>query len=256
MITFKTLGSMGRLGNQMFQFAFIYNIAKNKNLEIGYDYHHKPLLTKIFDLPLKDSSNIIQKNSLVQLDNSEYIDTSKIEDGTDCYGYFQNSKYVYDIEYELRSLFVFKKEIMDVCVNFMKNLKDKIKKEVVSVHVRRSDFMLPNSIHTVCDDNYFKNAMDIFGNDYFYVIFTDDKEFCKNKFKHIPNIIMDNPTEIDLALMSLCDHNILSNSSYSWWGSWLNENLNKKIIVPNRWYNSNGGPKNWEKIYRNEMVLV
>jgi|LakMenE18May11ns_1017448.scaffolds.fasta_scaffold9943584_2 hypothetical protein len=256
MITFKNLGNMGRLGNQMFQFAFIYNVAKHKNLEIGYDYIHKPLITKIFDLPLKDSTQIAQKNTLVQLNDCAYIDTSTIEDNTDCYGYFQNSKYVYDIEYELKNLFVFKKDMMDVCFKFIKELKDKVKKELVSVHVRRSDYLLPNSIHTVCDDNYFKKAMDKFGNDYFYVIFTDDKEFCKNKFKNIPNIIMDNSPEVDLALMSLCDHNILSNSSYSWWGSWLNENLNKKVIVPNRWYNNNGGPKNWEKIYRSDMVLL
>jgi hypothetical protein len=255
MITFKRLGKKGRLGNQMFQFAFIYNVGKKKGFDIGYDYSNNPLISKIFNLPAKNSDSIRPKNIVIENNNSIYFDISDIQDNTDFQGFFQNSKYVYENELDLKQIYSFDSKKHLQCFNFIKSLKEKVQKELVAVHVRRTDYLIAEYMHFVCDKNYYDRAISNFGDKYFYVFFTDDKNWCFNEFKHIPNIIMNNDTEIDLILMSLCDHNIISNSSYSWWGSWLNENLNKKIIAPKRWYNKIG-PKEWENIYRPEMILI
>lgn len=255
MITFKNLGKYGRLGNQMFQFAFLYNIGKKTGIEIGFDFRNNPLVAQIFNLPASNSDNIIPKHNGVELNNFSYFDTSTVVDNTDFIGYFQNSKYVNEYELDLKNIFSFNIKKLEKCFGFIKNLKEKTTKELVGVHVRRTDYLLNNDMHFVCDKNYYDRAISKFGNDYFYILFTDDKHWCAKEFKNIPNIIMNNDTELDLILMSLCDHNIISNSSYSWWGSWLNENLNKKIIAPNRWFNKIG-PKNWHEIYRNDMILI
>jgi hypothetical protein len=255
MISFKLLGKYGRLGNQMFQFAFLYGAGKKNGYEIGFDYSNDPLIAKIFNLPAKNSDNITQSNILDERGNCGYIETKGINDGTDLKGYFQNNKYIDEIEPELRSIFIFNEDKTKKCYEFIKQLKEKVGKQIVSLHVRRTDYLTAADTHFVCDKNYYEQAIKNFGKDYYYILFTDDKKWCAEEFKHVPNIIMNNNTEIDLLLMSLCDHHIISNSSYSWWGSWLNENLNKKIIAPKRWYNKKA-PINWHEIYRKDMVLI
>ena len=255
MITFKLLGKNGRLGNQMFQFAFLYHVGKRRGFEIGYDYKNNPAISKIFKLPAQNSDSIAPKNIAIENNNFGYFDVSNVPDDTEFRGYYQNSKYVNENEIDLKKIYSFDEEKHKKCFKFIKDLKEKNNKELVALHVRRTDYLVADHMHFVCDKNYYDRAISNFGKDYFYVLFTDDKEWCSKEFRHIPNIIMNNDTEIDLILMSLCDHNIISNSSYSWWGSWLNENLNKKIIAPNRWFNK-VGPKNWHEIYRNDMVLI
>jgi hypothetical protein len=255
MITFKKLGKYGRLGNQMFQFAFLYNVGKSTGLDIGFDFKNNAEIAKIFKLPVKNSDSVTAKHQATELSNFGYFDVKKIPDETDFIGYFQNSRFVQDYEYDLKNIYSFDSEKMEKCHKFIKMVKEKINKQLVSIHVRRTDFLIEADTHFVCDKDYYINAINQFGNNYYYLIFTDDKEWCAKEFANIPKIIMNNNTEIDLILMSLCDHNIISNSSYSWWGSWLNENLSKTVIAPSRWYNKIA-PKNWQEIYRKDMILI
>lgn len=255
MITFKKLGKKGKLGNQMFQFAFLYNTGKKTGCRIGFDFKNNADITKIFKLPAENSDEFVPNYKAIEMNNFGYFDNSKIPDGTDFDGYFQNSKYIDEYEIDLRNIFIFNEETHIKCFNFIKKLKEDNNKELIAMHVRRTDYLIHKDMYYVCDENYYKKAIESFGKDYFYVIFTDDKKWCAETFKQLPNIIMNNNSELDLILMSLCDHAIISNSTYSWWGSWLNENLNKKIIAPNRWFNKTG-PQNWHEIYRKDMVLI
>ena len=89
-----------------------------------------------------------------------------------------------------------------------------------------------------------------------FIIFSDDIKWCKNNFIGDKFTFIEGEKDyIDLWLMSLCNHNIIANSSFSWWGAWLNQNPNKKVIAPINWF----GPekklnpkdiycKNWIKI--------
>jgi hypothetical protein len=88
-----------------------------------------------------------------------------------------------------------------------------------------------------------------------FLIFSDDIEWCKSNLDFIKNkiFISGNLDYQDLYLMSMCNHNIISNSSFSWWGAWLNNHKNKKVIYPSRWFNfsadtSEIGGENWIKI--------
>jgi len=254
MLTFKNLGKWGRLGNQMFQYALLYNAGKKTGFEIGFDFKNKPEIAEIFNLEGTNSDGVTPKQQAIEMNNFDYLDTKTIPDNTDFFGYFQNSRYVEECEIDLRKIFTFKEELTEKCYKFIKNLKEKVGKPLVSIHVRRGDYLLIQEAFVLSDMNYFNTGVEIVGKDSFFVIFTDDKKWCSRNFKHLPNIIMDNTNEIDLRLMSMCDHNIISNSSYSWWGSWLNENLDKKIVAPRKWFKQS--PQNWECIYRKDMVLV
>jgi hypothetical protein len=256
MLTFKLLGKYGRLGNQMFQYSFLYNAGKKTGFDIGFDFKNNPEIAKTFKLEANNSDKIIQKNYAIEKNDFGFFDSTTVPDGTDFIGYFQNSKYILEYQDDLKKIFTFDDKLMEKCYNFMKDLRNKIEKPLVSIHVRRGDYLLLQDSFVVPDLNYFNECIDQLGrNNNHYVIFTDDKKWCFEQFKHIPNIIMNNDTVTDLCLMSLCDHNIISNSSFSWWGSWLNENLDKKIFAPRKWFTEKG-PKNWQQIYRQEMVLL
>ena len=127
---------------------------------------------------------------------------------------------------------------------------------MTSIHVRRGDYVKHPNHHPVQTIEYYNKSVEMVGKDTTIVVFSDDIEWCKKNF-NIDNIIYieDEKDYIELYLMSLCDNNIISNSSFSWWGAWLNTNENKKVIAPNKWFgsaiNENTNdiiPKGWIKI--------
>jgi hypothetical protein len=113
----------------------------------------------------------------------------------------------------------------------------------VSIHVRRGDYSGSNELD-ICTINYFKNAVkrisELVDNPVYY-IFSDDLEYVKNNFYFLGKYtIIDNSGFInsdyfDLYLMTNCKHNIIPNSTFSWWAAWLNQNPNKIVICPEKW---------------------
>jgi hypothetical protein len=159
-------------------------------------------------------------------------------------GYWQSEKYFYGIREILLREFVIKYE-----PDFMNTKLINVisKHESVSLHIRRADYVLDpltNQVHGVCSMDYYKKAVNILGqkvqNCHFF-IFSDDHKWVRKNF------IIDYPFTIinqndasknfeDLRLMSLCKHNIIANSTFSWWGAWLNKNPNKIVIAPKKWF--------------------
>jgi len=135
----------------------------------------------------------------------------------------------------------------------------------VSIHVRRGDYVsnsVTTDFHGLCDIQYYKHAIEKINleipNPTFY-IFSDDKGYVKEIFQEQKNIVFIEHIPFDfeeLLLMSYCKHNIIANSSFSWWGAWLNTNINKIVIAPRRWFANNSMnqqtmdllPKTWEKL--------
>jgi hypothetical protein len=176
-------------------------------------------------------------------------------------GFWQTEKYFNDIKDILRSDFQFKEPLQGT----NKTLSERIKTcESVSIHVRRGDYTLPQTLnfHGLCSPDYYKKAVDVLSQKITapeLFIFSDDSEWVKQNMKFdFPTTHIDNNTGVnsfkDMHLMSLCKHNIIANSSFSWWGAWLNNNKNKTVIAPKKWINDQSVntndviPDNWLKL--------
>lgn len=244
MITNLSLGSNGRLGNQMFQYAMLLGIKHKHGFDIMLDerideksiYGYLELL-KCFSL--KECHFFNEKDIHVPHRYDEerfHFDPrffKKIVDGTNFHGYFQSEKYFEHCKDAIQKEFTFRESIIQQATEFLAPYQDK---HLVSVHVRRGDYVnLPNQ-HPVCSIDYYTEAMKQFPNDVQYVCVSDDIAWCK---EHLPmkNIVFsENSTPVDLCIISLCQDNIIANSSFSWWGAWLNANANKKVIAPALWF--------------------
>jgi hypothetical protein len=132
----------------------------------------------------------------------------------------------------------------------------------VSVHIRRGDYILNSAAHNfhgVCDIDYYKTCIEQIKtkliNCHFF-FFSDDIEWAKLTFSYLDksDFVTLCSNKEDLYLMSICRHNIIANSTFSWWGAWLNENENKIVYAPKRWFNdeqidtSDLIPSSWERI--------
>lgn len=175
--------------------------------------------------------------------------------------YFQTEKYFIDFVDEIRKDFEF-------IIKPSKKNKEIIKKinnsYSVSLHIRRWDYITnsnANNFHWTCDLKYYKEAINIINDKIknpIFFLFSDDIEWVKENLKlnneayYIDWNNADTNYE-DMRLMSLCKHNIIANSSFSWWGAWLNKNKEKIVIAPKKWFNKNINysdvvPNNWLKI--------
>lgn len=242
MIGFNALGQLGRLGNQMFQFAALKGVANKQ----GYQYCIPPSQNKN---EWKDHQLFVpfKLGSVSEL-NVQYIDFDRpiVMEGTFSFdekffnncpdwvsiqGFFQSEKYFKHIEDEIRSDFTFKDEILEPC----KQMISQLDTSPIALHIRRTDYITdPN--HTVLGLNYYKKALEKFGNGQ-VLVFSDDSEWC-NKQKLFSGdrflISEKNSNYVDLCLMSLCSSHIIANSSFSWWGAWLSNS--QKVIAPSGWF--------------------
>lgn len=257
MITFSELGKYGRLGNQMFQVASTIGIARKHKYDAVFpgwvcNYTHKTMsffFDKHIDQTL-DASMILHQYQ----EPNFHFDDVNILDGTNLHGYFQTTKYFDHCEDEIRTMF-----------KPAKFLQDKLKLKygrildgrTCSIHVRRGDYV-NNPVHVVCDEDYYSRAVDYIENYLLidnFLVFSDDIEWCRNYFPKDFVFVDDNLDIEDMFLMSMCDHNIISNSSFSWWSSWLNENPGKVVVTPNRWF-SNAVNIDDSDIYFKNMVKI
>jgi len=274
MITFNKIGYMGRLGNQMFQYAalmgvasktgYTYGIPIKKNCEIDehgcYDKHLNKWIACKFDLA--DCFNILTTDSSDVSNSNVYNETMhefnqnifNIEDSTDLMGYFQTEKYFKHIESDVRNTFTFNDEIISECLKFKSNYKN-----IVSIHFRRGDYIGDADKFPPLELEYYQMAINMFDDkEYTFFIFSDDIEWCKSIFGNTEKIVYieGNNQFVDMCLMSMCEHNIIANSTFSWWAAWLNSNPNKRIIAPSKWFGSGLShlntkdviPDNWSKI--------
>lgn len=177
-------------------------------------------------------------------------------------GYWQTEKYFKhiadDIRAEITSVIPLSKE--------MENIRQKIKVvNAVSLHIRRGDYIADNvatNYHGICSLEYYKNAIAYIEkhvNTPNFFIFSDDYAWAVENFKFIKNpVICINSSEAsdyeDLALMRECKHHIISNSSFGWWGAWLNPRKDKIVIGPKAWFRNapkadtrDTFPEEWKK---------
>jgi len=174
-------------------------------------------------------------------------------------GYFQSEKYFKNKSSIIRECFKFKETALKIPFDFLKKINSS---NSISIHIRRGDYVTcdeTNKIHGVLDLNYYYNAIKYISkhvNNPTFFIFSDDISWVKINFKiSFPYSLSENNSpETDLYLMSKCKHNIIANSSFSWWGAWLNNNIEKVVCAPQFWFKNNRinyhnlEPNHWLKI--------
>ncbi|NBO36337.1 alpha-1,2-fucosyltransferase [bacterium] len=274
MLSFKSIGYLGRLGNQMFQFASSVAIAKKTGNDIFFPlenctavYPNGPInpktnspipvkcdLLDCFDIPVSFFKRAIEINTGSIMKEKVFTfdpDMFNVKDGSDLHGFFQTEKYFKPIEHDIHRYFSFKNKIEESCKEYWSLNIEKFLdgNKSVSIHVRRGDYTLYPGHHPVCSDEYYNQAISRFDPEFRFLIFSDDLEWCRSKFISDRFFIVDSGDPFkDLKLISMCDHHIIANSSFSWWGSWLNRKEKKRTICPSYWF----GPminKNTKDIY-------
>ena len=264
----------GGLGNQLFQYAVGRALALHHRLPLKLDLTifktyklHRYLLdqfaiqadiaTEDEIIKLKGRNNVlfsalrkaglVKRKSYLKEKRSSYFDASVFKND-DVYldGYWQNELYFSDIREELLRDLTSISSMSDLGVVYMEGIK---KSNSVSLHVRRGNYLNLKNFN-VLDINYYMKAVEYMRKNVekptFY-IFSDDLEWCKNSLGFLDNCIFVDRTKTeidDLKLMSFCQHNIIANSSFSWWGAWLNQNSKKTVIAPKDWLINDPGSSN------------
>jgi len=219
----STPGYTGWLGNQMFQYAAMRALGLKYDIPTFFP-NKDPNLNAIFRTT--QSSFIEGEYDSYVEPFYHYQEIPLVSENMVLFGYYQSEKYFKDFEKEIKKEFTFADP----------NCNPHIAKDKVSIHVRRGDYLNLEDHHPVCSMEYYKEAMEVFG-DCNFLIFTDDKEWCQQNFKgeEFTFSFEYNPLH-DLELMTYCDHHIIANSSFSWWGAWLGHNKDKKIVAPKKWF--------------------
>lgn len=167
--------------------------------------------------------------------------------GKDCFlsGYWQSPKYFDSIESLIRDEFTFHKQLDNKNLEIVSMIE---KANSVSLHIRRTDFQntISNNTHGICSLDYYDKAVKFISTkftDPHFFVFSDDINWAKENLKlpyQLTFISGNNGDKsyIDMQLMSVCKHNIIANSSFSWWGAWLNSNASKIVIAPKNWFSN------------------
>lgn len=262
----------GGLGNQMFQWAFAKMVQETTDMDVylnmSYFKHSyaRPYQLNIFRLEPKFVESFGTKLkldiiwSLRAIVNGEkflgYTLCSekqfnfdphivKIKPNSYIEGFFQSELYFKWVENDLRNDFKFDAPIS----NETKQIESRIRStNSISLHIRRGDYVQKKrykEVYAECTIEYYQRAVDYIAERYpepSLFIFSDDIAWVRKNLKipyrsiYVSHNTGENSYE-DMYLMSLCSHNIIANSSFSWWGAWLNNNKDKIVIAPEKWFN-------------------
>ena len=250
----------GGLGNYLFQISAAYAVSLKHNKELKIDTSDISTIHS----PLELYSNNILRN--IQFGNIDefrlihnsghspisYLEIPVTEGNLKLDGYYQNEMYFKEYRNEILNLF----DIDDTTSQYLTEKYNSINFDnTCSIHVRRGNYVERQHFHPLQTVEYYKQAISIIGEKTLFLIFSDDIEWCKINLDFIENkiFISGNLDYQDLYLMSMCNHNIIANSSFSWWGAWLNKHNNKAVLYPSHWFNNGPasheiGGENWIKI--------
>jgi hypothetical protein len=267
---------MGGLGNQMFQYAYGHALEKRTGVPVSfsvdmfsaYNSHNGYELERVFGLHLRlatpeDRQKVLGKiwsslgsrrlavrvpfiqwftNDRIIIEKEMKFESRLLQ--TDqashyIHGYFQSEKYFFDYADTIRENYIFQK--------IEKSIETNIDQASISLHVRRGDYLSSSAVHCICGISYYTAAVSHIKkhvSDFELIVFSDDPEWAEKemrKLHHSVRVIAENrgaDSFKDMFLISRCDHHIIANSSFSWWGAWLCQNKEKIVIAPKDWFAS------------------
>ena len=271
--------SIGGLGNQLFQYALYKRfLSLGREAKIDFSQLYRDGLSNelnIFDNKIaqptekeiarlgdcgqsliskvRRKAGIRKKNHIIEKASYTYDPDILKLDNAYLFGYWQSQKYFLPIREELLEDIKFP-EFTEVH-NLRYAAKINECECPVSLHIRRGDYLIKKfrkQYGGICTDTYITEAINYFKQSspkaHFFV-FTNDKEWVNGHFSDIKmTIVLGNSgtsSYRDLQLMSMCKHNIIANSSFSWWGAWLNSTPDKQVIMPPMWNRTKRTPDIW-----------
>lgn len=285
----KIVRCIGGLGNQMFQYAFYKSLESsyphvkfdvspfnNYNTHNGFELdrifpinYYSPSFMEKISLSFQSGGFIFRllrhtykkKRAKEYYEDGLYFHEDALLNGGNLYyiGYWQSWKYFQRIKKIIKGDFRFDEtQLPPSNLEILSKIRNT---NSISLHIRRGDY-LGNPIYAnITTPDYYNNAIDYIKKnvkDPFYFIFTNDPEWCKVNMMLPNSLIVDINSGVDsywdMFLMSQCKHNIIANSSFSWWGAWLNEHENKIVIAPRKWINEDSAniddiiPPTWKRI--------
>lgn len=271
-ITFKTIGESGNLGSQVQQYASLYAVAKandkaivfpESSLNAGFGFK----FAELFEIPIQTKPDSFFSSFLDVRPNDRMLVDSNVfalpqDVNVNIVNRFDLFHYWHPTYKEDILSWSWNKNHLDKAVSLYKEIP-KDGKETVAIHVRRGDYLLPQHDHFCkLDNNYYGVALQEYIDDiekYHFVVFSNDIEWCKENLIEGDMLTFIEPGSdyVDLILMSLCDHFITANSSYSWWAAYRGTNKSKKVTCPanylksySPWSHINGNyyPSEWKSI--------
>lgn len=234
----------------MFQIAFIESLGKKYGFEVGYanvDANIAELrrMGRFLDLDLYSIFKNINLRKQARYRKIVPVSDTYVDllpaDGICYQGYAVSERNFHSWEFIL-NLFEFSDQY----------ISNQVEENSCSVHVRRTDYV-NNPGFAQLGSDYYQKAIDYIDCDH-YLVFSDDIEFCKKKFYGDEFSFVKSNEATELFLMSHCKHNIIANSTFSWWGAYLNRNPEKIVIAPAEWVGDGRCttddivPKEWIKI--------
>lgn len=243
---------IGGLGNQLFQIFFTISLAKKYKMRYVFPkkdllltgrkqdsarhayYNLLPSLTLSSDIP-----NAIHVNE----HGFRYSDI--VIDPAQNYvfnGFYQSYKYL-DSTIDPAKYF----KLPDTDQALVERVMVKLRRDnrpLVSIHIRRGDALSKLEFHNVVGVQYVHNALTILQNKGIvnpkFVVFSDGLEWCKENLRFLGDCeFMEQKDYVEFVIMSRCDHQVVANSTYSWWAAYMNRNSNKTIIYPSKWFEMN-----------------
>lgn len=265
---------MGGLGNQLFQIA--------NGLAVGWDYDYTPIFPRLMQAESRLAPRPVYWNTVFHKiqthsmgedlrlasyheENSlRYRKIEPISDRIKFFGYFQSAKYFDHQREKILDTFQLPSELQAIVEQKYQEIVWKENDHTVSIHIRLDDtFATP--VSGVIDfwrqpyDSYYDAAIAMFPGDVTFVVFSDNcdwsREYMKEKLKNRRAVYVCNEDYIDLFLMAHCKHNILINSTYSWWGAYLNKNPDKIVVSPKYWQKKENTPYRYEMLMPNWILI-
>lgn len=223
MITFPTLGTIGRLGNHLFQIAATIGHARDRGQEFRFP---RWIHEKDFQIQGCFFEEVPEGEEYEEL--HFHYDPIPPRTNLSLSGFFQSEKYFANCREEIRRLLTPKK--LPPFTTF---------RGVASVQVRRGDYLELPDRHPILGREYYEQAVSYLEDRGVtrFMVFSDDLPWCREHFEWPPFQVVPDLSPIDQFVMSIsCEHHIMANSTFSWWSAWLDPNPGKIVIAPKLWF--------------------
>ena len=246
MITNATFGAgYGRLGNQLFQLAMLFALRQRNGHDFYLPHDGEPLWD-CFDLDIPAQGPECA-HRFDEVDGSCNYDPRVFEqpDGTRFHGYFQSYRYTEDCKPALLELLRFKFSHRARSEAMLFAYRRRYRRALVAVHVRRGDYVQPgfeDHWGNLASDGYYDQVARMIGDDVVFLVFSDDLAWCRRSLGLEPAEYVDVDHCASLCLMTGCDVNVVANSSFSWWGAYLNPQ--SEVYAPKPWFGPAMPPPN------------